>query len=63
MATPVTSMKWRLQFRQQSLTNETTYYIEYTSESITVEQLSALVKRLSTLGYVGASFGLVVVLP
>lgn len=63
MATPITTLKWRLQLQRASLVDSEYYYIEYNSDVVTKQQLSDLVKSLQGLGYVNVSFGLLVSLP
>lgn len=59
MATAVT-MKWRLQYRRQSTTDQTTYYVEYDADTITVPMLDDLVDQLEKLGHVNIEYGLVI---
>jgi len=63
MATPITSLKWRLQLQKNSLTNQEFYFIEYDAYFVTKSHMDELKKQLQTLGYKNVSFGLVAVIP
>jgi len=63
MATAFSSVKWRLQANRVSVVDQEVYYIEFTSEQVTLQQLKDLKKQLELLGYVNVSYGLLVVVP
>jgi DNA-binding Lrp family transcriptional regulator len=63
VATPATSIDWAVLFREQSVSNMTTYSATYDAVDVTEAQVKDLVRRLEKLGYIEVTYALRVVLP